>query len=67
MTVSESVSWLYPMALAVADVGVGIALYETGIVVFAIVLWLAGLVTCLSVVSSRRSVSGKHRSGRQPQ
>lgn len=67
MTDSDCVSRLYPMAIAVADVGVGIALYETGIVVFAIVLWLAGLVTCLSVVSSDRNVLGQHRSGRRPQ
>lgn len=60
MTIPSSTPRLYPLLLAVADVGVGLALYETGSIAFAVMLWLAGLVTCLGVLGALvQSVDGR--------
>lgn len=57
MTGAASIARLYPAALTAADLGIGTALYETGAVGFAIVLWIAGIGILLGVLSVGSSVS----------
>jgi hypothetical protein len=47
---------LYPVALALANLGAGVGLYEVGALAFSLVLWLSGglvLVGIGSAVGSR--------------
>lgn len=43
---------LYPVVLALANIGVGVGLYETGILLLALVLWLCGVLVLAGFVSS---------------
>lgn len=52
MNVSGIADTLYPFVLALANIGVGVGLYETGILILALVLWLSGALVLAGVVSS---------------
>lgn len=53
--------WLYPLALALTNIGVGVGLYMTGALFFAALLWLGGglvLAAMTSTVDYASSQSG---------
>jgi|APHM01.1.fsa_nt_gi hypothetical protein len=52
MNVPEFVTSLYPVALAGANIGVGVGLYETGTLFFALILWLSGALVVAGLASS---------------
>ena len=43
---------LYPVVLAFTNIGLGVGLYEIGILVLALVLWLTGALVIVGFVSS---------------
>jgi hypothetical protein len=57
----SAVGQLYPLVLTGADIGLGLVLYESGILAFAVVLWLAALATCFGVVAAAQSVEKQGR------
>jgi len=52
MNLSGVANTLYPIALALANIGVGLGLYETGILLLTLVLWLGGALVLAGFVSS---------------
>jgi hypothetical protein len=46
---------LYPVALALANLGAGFGLYETGALAFSLLLWLGGVLVLVGIGSSVRS------------
>lgn len=52
MNVSGIGTTLYPIVLAVGNIGLGIGLYDTGILLLALVLWLTGTLVLVGFVSS---------------
>lgn len=42
---------LYPVALALANLGAGVGLYETGALAFSLVLWLGGVLVLVGIGS----------------
>lgn len=42
---------LYPVALALANIGLGVALYVTGALFFALLLWLSGALVLVAMIS----------------
>ncbi len=52
MNVSGVANTLYPIVLALANIGIGLGLYETGILLLALVLWLGGALVLAGFVSS---------------
>jgi hypothetical protein len=43
---------LYPVVLALANIGLGLLLQETGMFVLALILWVAGVLVLIGFVSS---------------
>jgi hypothetical protein len=46
---------LYPVALALANLGAGVGLYEAGALAFSLILWLSGGLVLIGIASSARS------------
>lgn len=59
MNESGTVARLYPLLVVAADIGVGVVLYEKGLVVLAAILWLAVLSMCLGAVGSKSWMTSK--------
>lgn len=59
MNLSNITAPLYPVGLVLANLGVGVGLYETGALGFSLLLWLAGGLVLLGLaLSAGHSVTG---------
>jgi hypothetical protein len=61
MDLSAVAGRLYPLALALSNVGVGVGLYLTGAVFFATLLWASGALVVLALVSAATRSPGEGR------
>lgn len=52
MTSTPAIATLYPVMLALANIGVGVGLYLTGTLVFAVPMWIAGSIVLIGLLSS---------------
>lgn len=52
MNASAVTGTLYPTALALANIGLGVVLYLTGTLVFALLLWAGGALVLAGMVST---------------
>jgi hypothetical protein len=58
MDVVTAIGRLYPLALGLANLGVGAGLYLTGAVFFAVLLSASGVLVLLALVSAATRSSG---------
>lgn len=51
MNATDLTERLYPLTLALTNIGVGVALYATGALLFATLLWLGGGLVLAAMIS----------------
>lgn len=52
MNVSGMSDALCPIVLVLSNIGLGVGLYETGILLLAVLLWFSGILVIVGIISS---------------
>lgn len=52
MNVTGMADTAYPIVLALSNIGLGVGLYETGILLLALLLWFSGMLVLVGSISS---------------
>lgn len=64
MNVSGIANTLYPVGLALANIGLGVGLYERELLLLALILWLTGALVLVGFLSALKQ--GRNRPGGTP-